>query len=335
MASNWEVILTPFLSDLPNGTALAKCFFVEADKKFAVNQRICIWRSKGANQKFLFYILNRNKYFLGLDDGVSQTHILNHHIAKCKIPIPPTLAEQTAIASALSDADGLITSLEKLIAKKRNIKQGAMQELLRPKEGWGMTTLLDFSVDGLSNGVFNDPSKVGKGYRLINVLDLYRGFSIDTKNLTLLGLSPMVFARNKVKKGDVFFTRSSITPDGIAYCNFCNEAADDITFDGHIMKITPNPKIISSAYLRLYCISPEARKYLVGNAKQTTMTTIGQGEIAKLPILLPPLSDQYNITTILSDMDTEISTLAKKLEKAKQVMQGMMKQLLTGKIRLV
>jgi len=121
------------LSDLPNGKALAKCFYVDVDKKYAVNQRICIWRSKGAVPKFLFYILNRNKYFIALDDGISQTHILNHHIEKCRISIPNDRTEQSKIAQILSDMDNEIQELEKQLEKYKMMKQGMMQSLLTGK----------------------------------------------------------------------------------------------------------------------------------------------------------------------------------------------------------
>ena len=71
------------LSDLPNGKALAKTYYVNVSMKYAVNQRICIWRSKKDYPLFLSYIMNRHKYFMKFDDGVTQTHILNHHIEKC------------------------------------------------------------------------------------------------------------------------------------------------------------------------------------------------------------------------------------------------------------
>ena len=121
------------LSDLPNGKALAKCYYVVEDNIFAVNQRICIWRTKGAKPKFLFYLLNRNQYFLALDDGLSQTHILNHHIEKCQIAIPKSLDEQTRIATILSDMDTEIATLETKLSKSQSIKQGMMQQLLTGK----------------------------------------------------------------------------------------------------------------------------------------------------------------------------------------------------------
>jgi type I restriction enzyme S subunit len=121
------------LSDLPNGKALAKCFFVEENNKYAVNQRVCILRSKGADQRFLFYVLNRNKYFLALNDGVSQTHILNHHIEKCKIFLPLEIDKQIEIASILFDMNNEISALEKKLSKIILIKQGMMQNLLTGK----------------------------------------------------------------------------------------------------------------------------------------------------------------------------------------------------------
>ena len=68
------------LSDLPNGKALAKCFHVEENEVYAVNQRVCIYRSKVIESKYLYYVLNRKRSFLDLDDGVTQTHILNGDI---------------------------------------------------------------------------------------------------------------------------------------------------------------------------------------------------------------------------------------------------------------
>jgi len=121
------------LSDLPNGKALAKCFYVEEDNKYAVNQRVCIWRTKGDNPRFLFFILNRNKYFLNLNDGVSQTHILNQHIEKCKIFIPENFDEQIEIATILSDMDTEITAFENKLKKYKKVKLGMMQNLLTGK----------------------------------------------------------------------------------------------------------------------------------------------------------------------------------------------------------
>jgi type I restriction enzyme S subunit len=121
------------LSDLPNGKALAKCFLVDLDNKYAVNQRVCIWRTKGSDPMFLSYILNRHKYFLGLDDGVSQTHILNKHIEGFRLMFPPDLKYQRESGEVLGKLDDEIRLLETKLYKCQLIKQGMMQNLLTGK----------------------------------------------------------------------------------------------------------------------------------------------------------------------------------------------------------
>ncbi|MEN9757834.1 MAG: hypothetical protein RL755_2021, partial [Pseudomonadota bacterium] len=118
------------MSDIPNGKALAKCFFVDENNKYTLNQRICSIKSSACNNIFLFWKLNRNKYFLAFDSGSGQTNLKKKEVLDCPIAIPPTIEEQTAIANILSDMDAEISQLEGRRAKMGELKQGMMQELL-------------------------------------------------------------------------------------------------------------------------------------------------------------------------------------------------------------
>lgn len=118
------------MSDLPKGKALAKCYFVETNNLFAVNQRVCILRAKNDYPKYFYYALNRNPYFLQFDDGVQQTHLLVNVFKKCPVIVPKNKEEQVAIASILTDIDKEIELLEQKLEKYNQIKQGAMQVLL-------------------------------------------------------------------------------------------------------------------------------------------------------------------------------------------------------------
>ncbi len=118
------------MSDLPNGKALAKCFLVDQNDLYAVNQRVCRLKARKDDPRYLHYVLNRTPYFLQFDDGVQQTHLLNPIILKCPVVIPPNIAEQTAIAEVLSDMDAELAALEQKRDKTRLLKQGMMQELL-------------------------------------------------------------------------------------------------------------------------------------------------------------------------------------------------------------
>src|SRR5690606_13989928 len=122
-----------------------------------------------------------SEYFTKHCDSVKTVSAIPHispgDIKTFSIPLPPTKAEQTAIATALSDTDGLITSLEKLIAKKLNIKHGVMQELLRPKEGWVMKTLKELAH--FRRGSFPQPYGLDKWYDDNSGMPFVQVFDVD------------------------------------------------------------------------------------------------------------------------------------------------------------
>lgn len=122
------------LSDLPNGKAIAKCFYVDASNKYTVNQRICKLRSKGANSKLLYYLLNRNPYFLSFDDGVKQTNLKKDEVLSCPLIIPKSIEEQQKIAECLSSIDSYISSINEKVEQLKVHKKSLLQKLF-PQNG--------------------------------------------------------------------------------------------------------------------------------------------------------------------------------------------------------
>lgn len=118
------------MSDVPNGKAIAKCFYIDKEDRYTLNQRICSLKAITVDSKILFYLIDRNPYYLAFDDGVKQTNLRKEDVLSCPLKLPPTLEEQKAIAQVLSDINTEITALEKRRAKTQAIKQGMMQELL-------------------------------------------------------------------------------------------------------------------------------------------------------------------------------------------------------------
>ena len=126
-----EIVMV--MSDIPKGKALAKCFLVPQDNKYALNQRICSLKTESVDKMFLFLILNRNKYYLAFDSGTGQTNLKKDDVLGCPISLPLAKSEQTQIATILSDMVSEIEMLENKLAKYKKIKQGMMQELLTGK----------------------------------------------------------------------------------------------------------------------------------------------------------------------------------------------------------
>ncbi|WP_395777583.1 restriction endonuclease subunit S [Aquidulcibacter sp.] len=123
------------LSDLPKGRALAKCYFVEADEKYGVNQRVCRLKTKGMNPRFLYLILNRNPYLLSFDDGQNQTHLSKGNVLDCPLWFPKELKEQQRIADSLTSLDDLIAAESIKLDTLKTHKKALMQQLFPSPKG--------------------------------------------------------------------------------------------------------------------------------------------------------------------------------------------------------
>jgi type I restriction enzyme S subunit len=323
------------MSDIPNGKALAKCFLIPQDNRYTLNQRIgCIKPFDEIDNDYLFYKLNRNKYFLAFDSGSGQTNLKKSEILSCPVALPPTKAEQTAIATALNDADALIQQLEQLIAKKRNIKTGAMQELLKPKEGWKWTTVDKLGkpyggISGKSKADFKDGN-----CPYIPFMNVMSNPIIDTSYFDYVNISPTE-SQHKAEKGDLFFNGSSETPEEVGMCSVLLEDIPNLylnsfCFGFRLFKEEKNDGL----YLAYYFRSSYGRKIFYILAQGATRHNLSKSNFLKIEIQIPELNEQVKIATILRDMDNEIQALETQLAKYKLLKQGMMQVLLTGKIRL-
>jgi len=327
------------MSDIPNGKALAKCFLIDKDNRYTLNQRIgCIKPNEEIDNAYLFYKLNRNKYFLSFDSGSGQTNLKKSEILDCPVGLPPTKAEQTAIAAALNDADALITQLEKLIAKKKAIKQGAVQELLKPKEGWEVKSLHELSDS--KKELFDDGDWIeaehitDNGIRLIQTGNIGIGRYVEKENKKYIFEAS--FQKLKCKplvEGDLLICRLA-EPAGRA-CVLPNIGEVKIVTSVDVTIFRPRTEVASRVFLVNYFSTSKWFQQVIERVGGTTHKRISRSSLGKIEITIPKIEEQNRIAAIFSDMDAEIEMLEGKLEKQKMLKQGMMQNLLTGKIRLV
>jgi type I restriction enzyme S subunit len=262
--------------------------------------------------------------------GVSKTNLKN-----ILIPFPPTLAEQTAIANALSETDALIAELENLIAKKQNIKQATMQLLLTGKKrlkGFkGEWELRKLSISGncYAGGT---PSTFNPKYWNGDIIWLPSGRVqnniikkiAEEKTITQLGLDES--AAKLIKPKSVLIAITGATCGNIGLLEF------SATANQSVVAIEPNNK---TEYRFLYYKMLTMRNQILMNQTGSAQGGVNLKAIKNLEILFPPKEEQTAIADILSDMDNEIETLQQQLSKYKLMKEGMMQNLLTGKVRLV
>lgn len=201
-------------------------------------------------------------------------------------------------------------------------------------EDWNLSNIKDISLVPMQNGLFYEPKRKGSGIPLINVADMYKSAPIDKSSLELFEATLNEKKSFRVNSGDLFFTRSSVVPSGIAFCNIFEEDNAEVVFDSHLIRVRPNTKIVDARFLYLNCIAKHSRNALIAEAKTATMTTIDQSAINRCPVLVPPLKEQTAIANALSDVDALLTELEKLIAKKQAIKTATMQQLLTGKTRL-
>lgn len=277
-----------------------------------------------------------------LKSGTTVESIEFGWFKRFEIPLPPTQEEQRAIATALSDVDGLLGSLDALIAKKKAIKQGAMQQLLTGKqrlpgfEGeWEVKTMRQL---GNVYGGLTGKSKpdFGEGNaRYIPFMNIMNGPVIDTSFLDRVCVGPAE-SQNKAQKGDLFFNGSSETPEEVGMCSMLREDIADLYLNSFSFgfRLTKEMKA-DGMFLSYWFRSPAGRKAIYSSAQGATRYNLAKSNFNRLEVPYPKPEEQTAIATVLSDMDVELEALAARRAKTALLKQGMMQELLTGRTRLV
>ena len=296
------------------------------------------------NSYYLLSIVQKNDFVQKVLEnctGTSYPAINTTGLKSIDVFISNEANEQTQIGNFFQNLDQSIALQEKKLTQTQNLKK-AMLEKMFPKAGstqpeirlkgfsgdWPGLRIFDLAQNGkLNNGVFNDQNKIGKGYKLINVLDMYIETSIDEKKLTLLDLDRKEFEQNKVKYGDVFFTRSSLVKEGIAFSNVYLGHSNDITYDGHLIKLSPNLELVDPIFLN-YCLkSSKIRTQLILGGKSTTMTTIGQQEVGETIVGLPSMSEQLKIGQFFKRLDETLLLQQQKLQTLKNLKRAFLEKM--------
>lgn len=328
---NKSYIIVVLRDLVPSGPSIGLMVKINSQNQYLLAQGtygLLIDKEKVA-PNYLIQLSNSSSYRKAVQNimvGSTQVHITNSSFKKLQIPLPPTLSEQTAIANALSDMDALIDAQEKLIHKKRLIKRGAMQELLKPKEGWVETTIGDCAhiIGGGTPSSFN-PNFWNGNINWFTPTEIGTEKYVNSSNRKITAEGLKNSSAKILPVGTILLTtRAGIGDLSILKC----EASTNQGFQSLLAKNNTDNEF-------LYYLTATLKNKLIQNASGSTFLEISPGKIRSLKINVPPKNTQTNIAQILSDMDTEIEQLETQLTKYKQMKAGMMQELLTGKKRLI
>jgi type I restriction enzyme S subunit len=337
-----ESELKKYKKDLNENTILMSINGTIGNLAVYKNEKVVLGKSaayinlkRNVEIKFVFYLLQTPSVKHFYEDELTGTTIRNlslKSIRNTPIPLPKDQKEQSAIAEALSNTDGLIEQLDKLITKKRNIKQGAMEELLT-----GRRRLLGFEGEW----------KVKKLWEIAEMSS--GGTPVTSNNSYYGGKIPWVVIADMTSTGKyVYQTEKTITEEGLknssaklfkkgtllfamyASIGKCSIAKIDLTCNQAILGIVTES--IDTEFLYYYLAFNEKKFSQIGQTG--TQNNLNKEIVQNLEIPYPSSKEQIAIAHVLSDMDAEIGELEKRRDKYLMIKKGMIQQLLTGSIRL-
>jgi type I restriction enzyme S subunit len=288
--------------------------------------------------KYLGYFFNASIYHnqvLPYIQGIKVSSVSKSAIQDTFILVPD-YSEQQRIASALTSIDNLLSSLDKLIAKKRNIKQGAMQQLLTGKtrlkgftEPWVEKKLGELL--SLKNGYSFKSSTYNKNglYKVITITNVQKGKLELTEVKTISSIPDDIQEHQKLKIGDILLSMTGNIG------RVCMVDHGDCLLNQRVglLQIKDDAQ---KHYIYTMLSDSNFESYLRDKGQGAAQANIGKSDVENYQLFMPTdILEQEEIAQILSSMDSEIAALEAKRKKYEAVKQGMMQQLLTGKIRLL
>ena len=289
----------------------------------------------------LFELSYHKAAFEGLASPGAQLNINLEKLRPYLIHVPP-LPEQRAIATALSDVDALLDGLDRLIAKKRDLKQATMQQLLT-----GQTRLPGFSGPwevkrlgeiGSTYGGLTGKTKEDFGVgaaRYVTFLNVMANVVIDCGSFEPVRVSASE-SQNQVNRGDLLFNGSSETPEEVAMCSVMAADIPGLYLNSFCFGFRRrDERQADGLFLAYYLRANPGRELMKSLAQGSTRYNLSKSALLEASIRLPLNGEQRAIASVLSDMDAELAALESRRDKTRALKQGMMQELLTGKTRLV
>lgn len=333
------------MSDVPNGRAIAKFFYIDEDNKYSLNQRICAIRTN-QNQMFIMKQLNRHKYFLAFDDGAKQTNLKKEDVLKCPVFIPD-IEEQSKIAALLSDIDKKIESQAALVEKLKNTKDAMFVKMF--PQGDNVNPTLRFKKEDGSNyadwgkeklnKIASPKARIGwQGMRQSEFLDfgdyyLITGTDFDNGSInfdTCCYVEKYRYDQDKniqVHNGDILITKDG-TLGKVAYISNMDKSA---TLNAGVFVLNNLDEKMDSLFLYHYLAAPFLMEYANQQATGGTIKHLNQKVLVSFEIPIPDKEEQIKIGKCLSDLDKEIEISQQKYEKLCDVKKALLSKLFPTK----
>lgn len=312
------------------------------------------------DKKYLMYYLRSmayNNVFLALSTGirVRSCDLKWNKLADLLYLVPP-IVEQHKLVSFLdekcSEIDAMLSKTRASIEEYKKLKQAVIMQAVT-KGVCGEREMKDSGVDYIGqipaewvlgklrnvgdtqNGISKSSEFFGKGFPFVSYGDVYKNYSLPSTVSGLVDSTSEEQKRYSVKKGDIFFTRTSETIEEVGFSCVCEKDIPNATFAGFLIRVRPFSDKLYTPYAKYYFRSSHLRFYLVKEMNLVTRASLGQSLLKSMPVLLPPLEEQKEIADYLDAKCAEIDKLIAKKEQLVKELESYKKSLIyevvTGK----
>ncbi|WP_137888388.1 restriction endonuclease subunit S [Pseudomonas sp. 2FE] len=339
------------MSDLPNGRALAKAFYVEKNGIYAVNQRVCIISSQDCRARFLFYLLDRNPYFLSWDDGINQTHLPNSAFTKFKFYLPP-ISEQKVIADYLdretARIDALVekkTRFIELLREKRQalithavtkgldpnvkMKDSGVEWLGEVPEHWRVMSIKHIVSTPITDGPHETPEFLDEGVPFVSAEAVSSGRVDFDKIRGFISRNDHKRYSQKYcpQRGDIFMIKSGATTGVTAIV----ETDEEFNIWSPLAVIRCGES--SDPYFVLnFMRSRSFQEAVALSWSYGTQQNIGMGVISNLAVTVPPLEEQRSIAQVIQAKCGRLDALVEKTERSIELLKERRSALITAAV---
>jgi len=296
---------------------------------------------------YAFKTFSTYEYFRKRATGSTRFTISLPVFNELEVTIPP-LPEQQKIASILTSVDEVIEKTQSQINKLQDLKEGTMNELLT--KGIGHTEFKDSPVGKIpvewevletsslykfKNGLNKEKDAFGTGQKIVNYMDVYK--RPELSDFDLIGrveLSTSESERFSVSLGDVFFTRTSETPDEIGLSSVITNVSENVCFSGFILRGRPvTTKLLSGLSGYMYRCD-YIRKQIVRTCSYTTRALTNGTSLGQVVVAIPTIEEQEKIYILIKSIENLIYQSQRKLQQTQSLKKSLMQDLLTGKVRV-
>ena len=329
----WSILPELSLAD----TAPIGEIFLISEQFWPLNTTLYVRDFHDNDPRFIYYLLQIFDFasFSG-KSGVPGVNRNDLHVET--VTLPTNLPEQRAIAAALGDVDALLDGLGRLIAKKRDLKQAAMQQLLTGQTRlpgfhgeWEVKRLGDVGTFLKGSGVKKDEAESG-GLPCIRYGEIYTHHN-DYIRIFKSWISPDVAATaTRLRQGDLLFAGSGETKEEIGKCvAFVNDYEAFAGGDIVILRVAN----ADAMFMGYYCNTAPINAQKASMGQGDAVVHISAAALSRIEVTAPSAPEQTTIAAVLADMDAELSALEARRDKTRDLKKAMMQELLTGKTRLV